>query len=1064
MAPSQAPAWERIDRYENGEGSDSELDDSSQTQQKARDKASKRFVKRLERSSSDLNGEEAESGIKIEWSGDENDGAAAYKAFKDRKSKKRGLSTTANGPAKKGAKSATSVHKKTVGSKRNKDRIYGDETSEEEDDDTIEQNLPDYLKRYRRDFNKQKEDYGDAGLKVPPAYDDVDLADDEHLRTLQEKPQITYIKPVAPYKDIPLNTSAGIIPAPIAQWLKPYQVEGTIFLHELFVYQKGGILGDDMGLGKTIQVIAALTAAFGKSANELDARRMRKMRGRGNSRWYPKILIICPGSLIANWKSELDKWGWWSVYTYHGNVSDKEAAMSAAKHGMLEIMITTYKTYTMNKDDIKQVRWDCCVADECHTIKERKSEVTQAMGVVNALCRVGLTGTAIQNRYEELWTLLNWTNPGAFGPMSTWKSAICEPLKLGQSHEATAAQLSKARKTAKKLVNNLLPQFFLRRMKSLIADQLPKKTDRVVFCPLTEDQAEAYENFIESDMCTYIRTSTEMCDCGSGKKRGWCCYMKLPDSNEKWQNYVFPCMNILRNLASHIGLLIPSGSDPDRLTKDLDYLQIACPDNWRKLYSERESVVMLSNSAFCGKWRVLSKLLAFWHSNGDKVLVFSHSVRLLKLLQYLFQRTQYNVSYLDGSMSYEARAQEVDRFNTDDAQFVFLISTRAGGVGLNITSANKVVVVDPNWNPSYDLQAQDRAYRIGQTRDVEVFRLVSSGTIEEIVYARQIYKQQQANIGYTASLERRYFKGVQENKDKKGEIFGLQNLFSFQGDNIVLRDIVNKTNVAESRAGVNVVGLDMESQEEDLDGDPNFLQAKREEKEDEAMSQLAALIASGDTEADPADVLSQGVEKRSKAKSTAKAQPKHKTNPIQGILAGAGVEYTHENSEVVGSSKVEARLSKRAEEAGANDDAAVFAPSQGSRPATRDGPVAGAGGTSVYGQVNGNGVDGGADEDMDDDLDLDAGFSAELDDSFGAAVPPQKKPPPMRKDVAYRYHPSADIRQRHFCTMAATFGYDDPVEFALVCEGWTQAQRRLCLERFYEKLRRGEVEVAVDGA
>jgi hypothetical protein len=104
------------------------------------------------------------------------------------------------------------------------------------------------------------------------------------------------------------------------------------------------------------------------------------------------------------------------------------------------------------------------------------------------------------------------------------------------------------------------------------------------------------------------------------------------------------------------------------------------------------------------------------------------------------------------------------------------------GVGLNITSANKVVIFDPNWNPSYDLQAQDRAYRIGQVRDVEVYRLVSAGTIEEIVYARQIYKQQQANIGYTASTERRYFKGVQGASQMKGEIFGLANLLTFHGD------------------------------------------------------------------------------------------------------------------------------------------------------------------------------------------------------------------------------------------------------------------------------------------
>ena len=318
-------------------------------------------------------------------------------------------------------------------------------------------------------------------------------------------------------------------------------------------------------------------------------------------------------------------------------------------------------------------------------------------------------------------------------------------------------------------------------MKTLIADQLPKKSDRVVFCPMTSTQSDAYENFVNSDIVQAIKTSSDPCDCGQkGKKRGWCCYQLVESLSEgltKWQNYVFPAIFNLQRLANHLALLIPQGTDKlEKQDKDLEMLQICLPDRWKQLYRERDNIIHYSDPSFCGKWRILKKLLKFWHAAGDKVLVFSHSVRLLRMLQMLFTQTSYNVSYLDGSMSLEDRAKTVDEFNSDESQFVFLISTRAGGVGLNITSANKVVVVDPNWNPSHDLQAQDRAYRIGQTRDVEVFRLISAGTIEEIVYARQIYKQQQANIGYNASSERRYFQGVQERTDMKGEIFGLSNL------------------------------------------------------------------------------------------------------------------------------------------------------------------------------------------------------------------------------------------------------------------------------------------------
>jgi hypothetical protein len=282
----------------------------------------------------------------------------------------------------------------------------------------------------------------------------------------------------------------------------------------------------------------------------------------------------------------------------------------------------------------------------------------------------------------------------------------------------------------------------------------------------------------------------------------------------------------------------------------------------------------------------------------------------------------------------------------------------------------------------YDLQAQDRAYRIGQVRDVEVFRLVSAGTIEEIVYARQIYKQQQANIGYNASMERRYFKGVQNQKGQKGEIFGLQNLLTFHGDDVVLRDIVNKTNVAEAKAGVNILDVDMNNADQD-----NPL-AVDDDSEDAAMSQLAALITEGE------DAL-----------AAKKKKSKPKTDAVQAILASAGVEYTHENSEVVGSSKIEAHLSRRAEETGGDIDAGdevLFAESQ-------------------------------------------------QNEVFDPTV------------IQYEYHPPEDVVLRQFCTMAKTFGFDNPTDFALIVEGWTQEQRRNCLDTFYRKRKERLAELVVAG-
>ena len=241
-------------------------------------------------------------------------------------------------------------------------------------------------------------------------------------------------------------------------------------------------------------------------------------------------------------------------------------------------MITTYTTYRNSRDAINMIPWDCVIADECHIIKgsfhsynlhiticlltafiERKSDITKAMNDINALCRVGLTGTALQNRYEELWTLLNWCNPGSVGIPSVWNKTISRPLKLGQAHDATKRQLGIARRIAHQLVTNLLPRMFLRRMKSLIADQLPKKSDRVVFCPLTKTQTEAYEQFCESENVQLVKYSGKKCDCGRGMARGFCCYKESQDGRN-WRELVFPCIQNLLKLCNHVANWIPCKS------------------------------------------------------------------------------------------------------------------------------------------------------------------------------------------------------------------------------------------------------------------------------------------------------------------------------------------------------------------------------------------------------------------------------------------------------------------------------------------------------------------------
>ncbi|KAI5285952.1 hypothetical protein KEM52_002206, partial [Ascosphaera acerosa] len=441
--------------------------------------------------------------------------------------------------------------------------------------------LPDYLQKRRARFAtldaedavqaSSRRQLVAAGARLPPTYDGIAGAlDIDQHEPLPQKPRFTDLTPSREFSDVPLRLY-GVIPAPIAQWLRDYQIEGAAFLYRQFVLQRGCILGDDMGLGKTVQVIAFLTAAYGKTGDARDDKRMRSIRRSGESAWYPRTMIICPGTLLRNWRSELETWGWWHCDCFHG--LDKEVAFQAAYAGRTEILLTTYTTYARNRGMLNLIEWDCVIADECHVFKERHTEIATAINEVNALCRIGLTGTAVQNRYEELWTLLNWANPGRLGSFADWRRFVCEPLRAGQSHGATVGELNRARRTARQLVSTFLPRFFLRRMKSLIADQLPKKLDRVVFCPLTPRQADAYQNLLRTDVIQAI-------------------------------SYVFPSMVNLQKLSNHLALLIPQSSDArEKQDKEIATLQCAVPDDWETLCQTRDSIVHYSNPQFCGKWK-----------------------------------------------------------------------------------------------------------------------------------------------------------------------------------------------------------------------------------------------------------------------------------------------------------------------------------------------------------------------------------------------------------------------------------------------------------------------------
>jgi hypothetical protein len=313
---------------------------------------------------------------------------------------------------------------------------------------------------------------------------------------------------------------------------------------------------------------------------------------------------------------------------------------------------------------------------------------------------------------------------------------------------------------------------------------------------------------LETPELVQLRDNGEACECGSGSSKFECCETK--DPNFDVRQWLFPALTVLAKTANHLDLLVPApliGKQRDDILarekheRALFWQNTALADDMDVV---RQHILAGRHEEVSGKCRVLKHLLEQWRKEGSKVLLFSYSTQTLSILESFLSRS-FNLIRLDGTTPIPQRQKLVDRFNRDESVFLFLISTKAGGLGLNLATANRVVVFDPNWNVTLDLQAQDRAYRFGQTRYTKVYRMISAGTIEEITYNRQVYKQQLANIGLKGKHERRYFTGVQGMKNQQGELFGLGNLFK---PSLQTKEIIDRARKAEEAQTLVIDSLD----------------------------------------------------------------------------------------------------------------------------------------------------------------------------------------------------------------------------------------------------------------
>ncbi|KAG7223374.1 hypothetical protein INR49_032201 [Caranx melampygus] len=612
------------------------------------------------------------------------------------------------------------------------------------------------------------------------------------------------------------------VPYTINRYLRDYQREGIRFIYKNYARARGCVLGDDMGLGKTVQVIGFLAAVLHKTGTWEDINNNRPQFLQSQiptKQSKPKkvFLIVAPLSVLYNWKDELDTWGHFQCVVVHG--LKKEEELARIKKGRIEIALTTYETLRLCLDQFNNIDWSAVVVDEAHKIKNPSSQLTQAMKELKCKIRIGLTGTILQNNLEELWCVMDWAVPGCLGSLGHFKNTFSDPIEQGHRHSATKRALATGRKTVKTLVRRI-SHWFLRRTKALIKEQLPKKDDRVVYCSLTSFQQTVYQTVVDSEDVTLLLRSSEKCDCGSRRTRQSCCYERN-SQGVKMKGLYFSYLAILRKVANHVALLQSTAGTSKKQEK---YLSAICQMVFRKFpdFVQRckdEAFEALSDPAYSGKMKVLQKLLKYYLQKRDKVLLFSLSTKLLDVLESYCMAEGLDYSRLDGTTKSKERVQIVKEFNTSSHINLCLVSTMAGGLGLNFVGANVVVLFDPTWNPANDLQAIDRAYRIGQCRDVTVLRLISLGTVEEVIYLRQVYKQQLQSSVVGKESSRRYFEAVQGDGVHKGELFGIKNLFRLQTQGTCLtRKILKREGQVEAGLMTTSTHTGEEKEEEDRKG------------------------------------------------------------------------------------------------------------------------------------------------------------------------------------------------------------------------------------------------------
>ncbi len=481
--------------------------------------------------------------------------------------------------------------------------------------------------------------------------------------------------------------------------LRDYQVEGVRWMLACWYRRRGCILADEMGLGKTVQVTAVLEHVH----------RVENLRG--------PFLIVVPLSTIEHWRREIETWTDLNLCVYHDIsggahlrdvIREYEWYYRCRSRRVLkfQVLITTYDDLIRDTEELSEIPWQSVIVDEAHRLRNRNSKLLECLMTVmqrgmtsfDFQHRILMTGTPLQNNVEELWSLMNFVEPVAF--------SSCENFMDRYKDMETENQV---RSLQKKIAPHML-----RRVKEDVAHDIPPKEETMVDVELTMLQKRYYRAIFEKNHAILFQVG------GGTVRTAMPSLMNIQMELRKCCNHPF----LVRGVEDH---------EVDTMVEDM------MKDAGKGMLSEKEVARARLERGLVqssGKMILLDKLLPKLKSEGHKVLIFSQFIMMLDMLAEYCRLRGYLHETLDGRVLGNERQKAIDRFNMDKDSFVFLLSTRAGGVGINLTAADTCIIFDSDWNPQNDIQAMARCHRIGQTKDVKVYRLVSRRSFESEMFVR----------------------------------------------------------------------------------------------------------------------------------------------------------------------------------------------------------------------------------------------------------------------------------------------------------------------------------------